>query len=139
MTDNKFTFIIFIFLHCYFMFFCLYLFYEVIKELFCYFVRSIVLFYTFVRYYTFSFFFVLSGCFYRCLYFLLDNPRLHKTHESPYYRPVTNSYSHTAQISPGRKSLHEPLFVSDGFTIRSVLASAGAQGVEICVRACTCL
>ena len=30
-----------------------------------------------------------------------------------------NRYSHTSQISPGRKSLHEPLFVSDGFTIRS--------------------
>ena len=29
-----------------------------------------------------------------------------------------NSYAHTSQISPGRKSLHEPLFVSDGFTIR---------------------
>ena len=37
------------------------------------------------------------------------------------YRPVTNTYSHTAQISPGRKSLHEPLFVSDGFTIRWVV------------------
>ena len=31
---------------------------------------------------------------------------------------MCNSYSHRSQISPGRKSLHEPLFVSDGFTIR---------------------
>ena len=31
---------------------------------------------------------------------------------------MSNSYAHTSQISPGRKSLHEPLFVSDGFTIR---------------------
>ena len=33
-------------------------------------------------------------------------------------RPAVNSYYHNSQISPGRKSLHEPLFVSDGRTIR---------------------
>ena len=60
-------------------------------------------------------------------HFYLDTLYIQISNQNSDYRPVTNTYSHTAQISPGRSSLHEPLFVSDGFTIRSVIVNVSLK------------
>ena len=65
------------------------------------------------------------------LFFWRGGDTLDNITSNSHYRPVTHIYSHTAQISPGRKSLHEPLFVSDGFTIRSVIVTMSFMISEV--------
>ena len=130
MTDNKFTFIIIFLL--FYVFLSLFVVIKVMKELFCYFARS-----TFVKD-NIHFLFVLTGCFYRCLFFHLIILVLIKltliTDQSPTATPTRRRSPRAGRVSMSH--CLSPMGLQSGKVLGF---QRSLRSGHMCLCMCTCL